>query len=137
MSKWRAESVYLKRYAGSGAFNTLVGFSIMFAMMWAGFSPFIANIAGYAVGFVCGFILSKKIVFRSNGSFVAESMRYLIAFFIAFLLNFLVLHLLLDRFGVHAVLAQIAAAVCYTGSMYCLTRLYVFSSGLQAKKEGE
>jgi len=134
MSKWHAESVYLRRYMGSGAFNTLVGFSVMFALMWVGVSPFIANIAGYAVGFVCGFILSKKIVFRSNGSFVSESIRYLIAFLLAFFLNLAVLHVLLNEIGFSVVLAQLGAAACYTGSMYILTRLYVFSAGLSTNK---
>ena len=134
MSKWYSESVYIRRYMGSGLFNTLVGFSVMFTLMWFGVSPFTSNIAGYAVGFVCGFILSKKIVFRSNGSFVAESIRYLIAFLIAFALNFMALHILLGPLQFPPVLAQIGAAVCYTGSMYILTRFFVFSSGLGSVK---
>lgn len=133
MSKWRAESIYLKRYAGSGAFNTLIGFSIIFALMWAGVSPFVANIAGYAVGFVFGLILSKKIVFRSNGGFVMESVRYLVAFFVAFFLNFVVLHALMKWPNFPVVLAQLVAAGCYTVSMYCLTRFFVFSSSLSPK----
>jgi putative flippase GtrA len=106
---------------GSGLFNTLVGFSVMFTLMWFGVSPFTSNIAGYAVGFVCGFILSKKIVFRSNGSFVAESIRYLIAFLIAFALNFMALHILLGPLQFPPVL-------------YILTRFFVFSSGLGSVK---
>ncbi|WP_213939887.1 GtrA family protein [Pseudomonas sp. dw_612] len=133
MSRWRAESSYLGRYIGSGAFNTLVGFAVIFLAMWAGFSPSAANISGYAAGFILGFVLSKKIVFRSNGSFVKESVRYLVAFLAAFTLNFIVLHLALDKLGLAAIAAQIVAAFVYTFAMYVLTRFYVFSPALESK----
>lgn len=137
MSKWRAESIYLGRYIGSGTVNTVVGFAVIFAMMWAGFSPFIANIGGYAVGFVLGFVLSKKIVFRSNGSFVRESVRYLIAFLTAFLLNIVVLHIVWNSFGYHAAVAQVAGAIIYTVAMYTLTRFYAFSPSLASKSPAD
>lgn len=127
MSRWRAESIYLGRYIGSGTFNTLMGFAVIFAVMWAGFSPVIANIAGYGVGFVLGFVLSRKIVFRSNGSFVRESVRYLIAFLLAFILNLFVLHVVIKNLGFPAAVAQVAGAVVYTIAMYTLTRFYAFS----------
>jgi putative flippase GtrA len=133
MSRWQAESTYLGRYIGSGAFNTLVGFAVIFVAMWAGFSPSAANISGYSAGFILGFILSKKIVFRSNGNFVKESVRYLIAFLGAFALNFIVLHIALDKLKLAAILAQIVAAIVYTLVMYALTRFYVFSPTLASK----
>lgn len=127
MSRWRAETAYLKRYAGSGVINTLVGFSVVFMMMGVGVSPFVSNIAGYSVGFVLGFVLSKKIVFRSNGHFIWESVRYLVSFFLAFALNLIVLHVLLTWTEIPPVFSQVVAAIFYTTSMYCLTRYYVFS----------
>ncbi len=127
MSRWRSESAYLGRYAGSGALNTLVGFAVIFMLMWLGISPFIANVAGYAVGFILGFVLSKKFVFRSNGHFVAEGVRYLIAFIISFSCNLLALHFALTVLNFHAAIAQIAAAASYTLIMYLLIRIFVFS----------
>ena len=66
MSKWRVESGYLGRYLGVGTLNTLVGFAVIFLLMWLGASPVAANVAGYAVGFLLGFVLTKKLVFRSK-----------------------------------------------------------------------
>lgn len=133
MFRWRVESSYLRRYIGSGVFNTLVGFAVIFLGMYLGLSPSVANIAGYTAGFILGFVLSKKMVFRSNGSFVKESVRYLIAFLIAFSLNFTVLHIALDKFRLAAMVAQIIAAFVYTFAMYALARFYVFSSALTDK----
>lgn len=122
-----SEALYVTRYTGSGAVNTIVGFAVIFIAMAVGFSPVVSNIAGFAVGFTLGFVLSKKFVFRSDGHFVGESVRYLIAFMVAFLFNLLVLHLALNQFDLRAVPSQIVAALSYTVLMYVLARFFVFS----------
>jgi putative flippase GtrA len=128
VSNWCKEVTYLTRYVGSGLINTVVGFIVIFSVMALGFSPMVSNVAGYAVGFTLGFVLSKKFVFRSNGHFVTESVGYLLAFVVSFLLNLLVLRLGLIYLNLHAVLAQFIAAIVYTLTMYVLTRLLVFGS---------
>ena len=133
MSRWRSETALLGRYAGSGALNTLAGFAVIFALMALGFSPYIANIGGYLAGFILGFVVSKKFVFRSNGHFVTESIRYLLAFLVCFALNLFALKLALTRINPFA--AQIVAAVVYTGMMYLFTRYFVFSGGMQAEQK--
>lgn len=126
MSNWRRESAYLRRYAGSGLLNTITGFSAIFLLTAFGVSPFLANISGYLLGLVSGFLLSKKLVFRSEGKIRTEGFRYLAAFLICFLLNFLVLHLSLDTLHLNAMLAQLLAAAAYASLMYVLTRILVF-----------
>lgn len=125
-SKLYKEIVYVTRYAGSGLINTVFGFIVIFLVMALGFSPVISNIAGYAVGFIFGFILSKKFVFRSNDHFVSESVRYLFAFIVSFLINILALRLGLIYFNLHVAAAQLFAAIAYTITMYTFTRLFVF-----------
>lgn len=125
-SDWWEEAGYITRYAGSGVINTIVGFIIIFSIMALGFSPMVSNIAGYAVGFTMGFVLSKKFVFRSNGHVVAESVRYLVAFFISFLFNLLMLRFALNYLNLNAFVSQVIASMCYTLLMYILTRLFVF-----------
>ena len=131
MSRWRSEAALLTRYAGSGALNTLAGFTVIFALMALDFSPYTANIGGYLAGFILGFGVSKEFVFRSNGHFVGESLRYLVAFLLCFGLNLLALKLALTQ--VSALLAQLLAAAVYTGMMYLLTRYFVFFSGSQPR----
>ncbi|MDH5386873.1 MAG: GtrA family protein [Gammaproteobacteria bacterium] len=123
-----SEATYIARYLGSGVVNTVLGFVVIFSAMALGFSPVVSNVTGYAVGFTSGFVLSKKFVFRSSGHFVAESVRYVIAFVISFLFNLLVLYLSLTYFHFHPVISQIAAAVSYTLLMYILARSFVFNT---------
>lgn len=125
---WKQEVWQLSRYAGSGSLNTAVGFGVIFALMALGVSPLIANIGGYLVGFVLGFVVSRKFVFRSNGHFVGESLRYLAAFAACFLLNLWILHTTLNQFGWNTLVAQLTAAAAYTTSMYVCTRWLVFTS---------
>ncbi len=125
-SRCMNEALYVTRYTGSGVLNTVIGFAVIFIAMAVGFSPVISNIAGFAVGFTLGFILSKTFVFRSNGHFVGESVRYLIAFVVSFLFNLLVLHLALNQFDFRAVPSQVVAALSYTVLMYILARFFVF-----------
>lgn len=129
MSKWRSESTLAVRYLGSGVLNTVAGFAVIFALMAVGVSPMVANVSGYAVGFVLGFVVSKRFVFRSDGQLVAESLRYVAAFLVCFLLNLLVLSFALNELHLNQLLAQVLAAISYTISMYGLTRHIVFRAG--------
>lgn len=126
MSKWRSETGYLARYAGSGAVNTLVGFAVIFFLMGIGVGAKVSNVVGYSVGFFLGFVLSKKMVFRSQGRLVGESVRYLIAFLLAFGVNMLILNFLLYLPSVNAFMAQLVAAAGYTIAMYTFGRYFVF-----------
>lgn len=127
-SNWWREAIYFIRYSGAGLINTIVGFIVILSAMALNFSPMISNIAGYAVGFTLGFVLSKKFVFRSNDRFVAESIRYLLAFVISFLINLLVLQLALNNLNFNALASQVVAAISYTLLMYVLTRFFVFNT---------
>lgn len=129
MSRWQNESAYIRRYAGGGALNSAVGFSIIFLLMWLGASPFTANILGYLVGLILGFFVSKKFVFRSEGRFSAEAARYLAAFFSCLVSNLFMLWFALNLLRCNANLAQLLAALVYTVFMYLLARWLVFDAG--------
>lgn len=128
MSDWLSEVTYITRYAGSGIVNSIVGFTVIISATALGFSPIISNVFGYAVGFILGFVLSRKFVFRTNGQYIVESVRYLIAFVFSFLINLLVLRLALIYLNHHTLFSQLAAIASYTVVMYILTRYFVFNA---------
>ena len=126
MSRWRAESGYLGRYVGSGALNTVVGLSVIFGVTAVGVSPYLANVAGYAVGLVLGFWTARAFVFRGTGDINREGWRYLLSFAISWLLNFLILRWSMKTLGLDPLLAQIVAAIGYSTAMYLFGRYFVF-----------
>jgi putative flippase GtrA len=71
-------------------------------------------------------VLSKKFVFRSNGRYVAESIRYLGAFITSFLFNLAMLKLALDYWNFDVVVEQLIAISSYTSLMFVLSRFVVF-----------
>jgi putative flippase GtrA len=123
---WGPELAYIVRYAGSGLVNTAVGFFVIGLAMIFGLSPIMSNITGYAVGFFFGFILSKRFVFRSDGRYVTESFRYVIAFVVSFVLNLIVLRIMTTQLGFNAIVSQLVATATYTVLMFALTRFFVF-----------
>jgi putative flippase GtrA len=129
MYKWRNEATLFSRYLGGGVLNTLLGFAAIFLLMGFGVSPILANTGGYAFGLLLGFVVAKKFVFRSNGHFVSETVRYLMAFAIAFLINLTVLELFINLFELNPYISQILAAASYTVAMYVFSRMFVFKVG--------
>lgn len=137
MSRWRSESAYLGRYAGSGALNTIAGFSLIFLLMALGVSPFLANAFGYLFGLILGFFVSKKLVFRSQGHVTSEGLRYLAAFVACFVMNLFVLQFALDSMHWNAMPAQLLAAAAYTIIMYLMTRFLVFRAGINSSRHNQ
>jgi len=128
MSAWAAEKGFVGRYLLSGVGNTLVGFSFIFGLMWAGVSAYAANIAGYALGLLLGFFVSRSFVFNAAGAFNRQICRYSLAFVTCLALNILVLTLALELFEINRFLSQCLAAGSYMAAMYLLSRFYVFKN---------
>jgi len=127
MSKWRLESGYLARYMGSGLVNTVVGFGVIFLLTRLGVPALASNVAGYAVGLLLGFTVSKKFVFRSKaGTGNKEAVRYLAAFATAFLANLTVVSMALHLQALGPYFAQVLGVATYTVCMYLLSRYVVF-----------
>lgn len=134
MSKQKSELKILRRYASAGVINTAVGLGAIFALMWVGVAPALANVAGYLLSLGMAFLVAKKFVFQSEGHFAPESIRYLIAFAFSFFCNLAVLYASLNMLAWHPGMAQFAAVSTYVIVMYVLSRLFVFP-GARAKTE--
>lgn len=128
MFSWRGESGYFGRYLGSGAINTVAGFTVIFLLMAIGVSPVVSNISGYAVGLMLGFSVSRSFVFRSDGHVLSEGGRYIVCFCISFAINLLVLKFSLDVLLLSKELSQMLSAITYTVLMYILSYYFVFIS---------
>jgi putative flippase GtrA len=128
MSSLISKAGYVSRYLGSGALNTIIGFAVIFLLMSLGISPVISNVAGYAVGLLLGFMVSRSFVFRSDGHVLSEGARYLICFGVSFAMNLLVLTYALETLQLSKELSQIVAAGTYTVLMFVFSYYLVFVS---------
>lgn len=130
MWKWRNERRLISRYAAAGLINGVVSISAIYACMSFGVSALVSNIAGYAVGLLISFSLSKVFVFESKRRTGPELRRFLFSFLVSFLLNLAVLTVLIESARVPALVAQIAAISVYVLVMFSLSRWVVFKAGI-------
>jgi putative flippase GtrA len=107
-----------------GIANTLVGFSIVFSLMFFEVSAEHSNMIGYAIGAVLSFYLNSKYTFKSKFTkLLALKFFGVLAF--SYCLNFLILKWLLFS-QVDPYLAQLFSAVVYTLSSFVFMKFFVF-----------
>lgn len=107
-----------------GIANTLVGFSIIFLLMFVGLSATLSNAIGYAIGAVLSYYLNKKYTFKSTTNSKTQAVKFFTVLFIAYILNFITLQWLLGSLNPY--LAQLISAVVYTLSSFVLAKFLVF-----------
>ena len=130
------------RYAASGGGNTLLGvlvYSIGYTHFFkghiydVGFYAFKAHSASlllsFSVTFPVGFFLSKYVVFTdSDMKGRVQLFRYLMICLFNLAINYLLLKLLVEQFGVHAVTAQIITVVAVVLFSYLAQRNFSFKA---------
>jgi len=120
------------KYNLVGIINTIVGFSIIFALMFFGISPVNSNLTGYTIGSVLSFYLNSRYTFNSTENSRSQIILFFMVLFFSYLLNLLVLQLLLDF--VNPYIAQFFSAVVYTLSSFLLMKFFVFKEKVKEKQ---
>lgn len=116
---------YLLFYLIVGALNTLVGFGIIFTLMYLGNDPTISNLIGYICGIMFSYFMNKSLTFKSKNKSKLEFIRFIVAMLISYLLNLTTLKLALNS-SVDPYISQIIAGFIYTMSGFLISRFWVF-----------
>lgn len=112
----------------TGIANSLVGWAVIFACLFAGMDGLSANAAGFAVGLVVSFTLNRRYVFGVKGAISGKEIaRYLAAFALAYAVNVAVLAIAQSALGNANPLAQIPAIGAYWLVFFLLARHFVFN----------
>jgi len=112
------------RYNLVGIVNTIVGFLIIFLLMFIGFTPVLSNLMGYAIGSVVSFYLNSRFTFKSTQTTKAQVVKFFTILLMSYFLNLLTLQWLLEL--INPYLAQFFSAVVYTISSFLLVKFIVF-----------
>ncbi len=107
-----------------GIANTLVGFSIVFSLMFLGLSAIKSNAIGYFLGAILSYYLNKKYTFKSTIDNKMQIIKFFSVLFFAYILNLLTLQWLLGFSNPY--FAQFISAVVYTLSSFTLAKFIVF-----------
>ena len=117
-------SQFLK-YNIVGIANTLVGFSIVFLLMFSGVSPIKSNVIGYTIGSILSYYLNSRYTFDAKSYSTKQVIKFFIVLLVAYFLNYLTLQWMLGE--VNPYLAQLVSAIVYTVSSFLLMRGFVFT----------
>ncbi|MCH9741027.1 MAG: GtrA family protein [Epsilonproteobacteria bacterium] len=112
------------RYNLVGIVNTLVGFSIVFGLMFMGMEPIPSNMIGYAIGSVVSFYLNSKYTFKATENSLAQAGKFFMVLALSYLLNYITLQWLLAF--INPYMAQLFSAIVYTLSSFVLAKFLVF-----------
>ena len=107
-----------------GIANTLVGFSIIFGLMFAGLGATASNAVGYAIGAVLSYILNKKYTFKSTDKSKLLAVKFFMVLGVSYLFNLITLQWLLTF--LNAYISQLIAGAVYTVSSFLLAKFIVF-----------
>ncbi|PPD05149.1 MAG: hypothetical protein CTY29_02490 [Methylobacter sp.] len=114
------------RYGVAGGLNGLFGLSTIWLLTKLGVHPIATNFIGFLVGVAFAFLMSKKFVFRSQGHFNSEAVRYITAFCISYIINIIVLQICTAKLSMDALVSQGIAISTYVILMYSASRFYIF-----------
>ena len=118
----------LGRFGLAGIANTLLGYGVILAGLFAGLGDYMANALGYTVGLLVSFLLNRRYTFGLRGSVErAEVMRFLLAVGIAYGGNLVVLAVGREVLGPDHAIVHLPAIATYTVVFYLLSARFVFA----------
>jgi len=124
---WNAASGQLVRFGLVGVMNTVVTLAAIFILMEVfRLNYLLSNVCGYALGLVNSFIWNKLWTFKSNGPMLKEGAAFLIVFAICYLVQSGALALMVEKFHMSKLLAQVLAMLVYTGLNFAGNKLISF-----------
>jgi putative flippase GtrA len=124
----RRDLLLLLRYGAAGLVNSLLGFAVIVLCMSAlGMPPPLANAAGFAAGYLSGYLLHRSFTFRSSVPHGRGLARWLAVTAFGYAANLAVL-MWLVALGTDLLLSQALAVACYVAISFILGRLFVFGA---------
>ena len=114
------------KYNIVGIVNTLVGFSIIFLLMFVGLTPTVSNAIGYGLGAILSYFLNRRYIFKAENNSQTQMLRFFMVLGVAYMLNYVALQWLLGVMNPYG--AQVLSAMVYTVSSFTLAKFFVFKA---------
>lgn len=123
------------KFAGVGVINTLLCVAVIFGLKsMAGFADVPANIAGYAVGLACSFLLNRRWTFAHDDRLLPALLRFMLVFLGSYLINITAVLAAL-RLGCNDYLAHLVGMPLYSVAFYFGCRYFVFPQSVPRKAD--
>jgi len=115
------------KYALVGVFTNLFGYAVYLALTYFFDAPKLIMTVLYFFSALVGFFANRRLTFCHDGHVGVAGFRYLIVQSLGYVLNFLMLFVFVDLFGVAHQLVQAVAIVVVAVFLFVLLRVCVFA----------
>lgn len=126
MPTFKDHWVLLNKAALAGAINSLVGYAVIFALIFVGIEPIVSNVAGYSVGLVVSYFLNKYWVINNRKKDRSQIYKFILAFVISYSLSLLFLYFFIYSFGFDKYGSQFLSGGVYFLVFLIFNKMYVF-----------
>lgn len=120
-------SSLVQRFLLVAGSNSLIGFVLIYSLLFAGLGAEGANLIGYAIMLPLSYVAHARISFQRREIKTMAFWKYILAVLVSYTLNFAVLVALTRFVLVSRYVAQIPAFATYGLVFFGLNRLFVFA----------
>jgi putative flippase GtrA len=126
---WRKTApIEMAKFAGVGALNTVIGLAIIYSLKWyLHWGDAAANLVGYLVCIVLGFVLNGLWTFGRSRLTTGHLIGYFLVAGAAYLMNLMAVLTSIDLLNLPGDLAQLVGVPVFTITYYLLNRIFVFA----------
>ena len=126
---WRKTApIEMAKFAGVGALNTVIGLAIIYSLKWyLHWGDAAANLVGYLVCIVLGFVLNGLWTFGRSRLTTGHLIGYFLVAGVAYLMNLMAVLASIDLLNLPGDLAQLVGVPVFTITAYLLNRIFVFA----------
>ncbi len=122
-------SAELVKFASVGVINTILGLVIIYTLKWSlNWGDASANLAGYMVCIILGFVLNGRWTFGKSALKPRHLLGYLLVVVVAYLMNLCTVLLSIKVLYVPGDYAQLVGVPVFTLTSFMLNKMFVFSN---------
>ncbi len=127
-TRMTAVSAELMKFASVGVLNTAIGLAIIYSLKWGlQWGDASANLAGYLVCILLGFVLNGRWTFGKSVLKLQHLFGYLLVVGVAYLMNLGAVLLSIELLDMPGDYAQLVGVPVFTLASFLLNKMFVFA----------
>ena len=125
--------ISLLKYLCVGIVNSILGYAIIFILIYVGVIAEISNFLGYFIAIFVSFYLNKYFTFNNGVKNKLQILKFMFSMVISYILNLIVMSFSYRIIEINAYISQILGGFVYTFTGYLLSKNWVFYTSVQKR----
>ena len=119
--------ISLLKYLCVGIVNSILGYAIIFILIYVGVIAEISNFLGYFIAIFVSFYLNKYFTFNDEVKNKLQILKFMFSMVISYILNLIVMSFSYRILEINVYISQILGGFVYTFTGYLLSKNWVFT----------